>query len=79
MNKCILTTALKIPTVVHCNVITMGFIQFQKNIKFSSLFFLTVAWQLSTALPTPTNTVTNPKEKIRTGNTFLLERKASYR
>lgn len=33
--KCILTTALKISTVAHCNPITKAFIQFQKNIKLT--------------------------------------------
>lgn len=50
--QCILTTALKISTVVHCNPITMAFIQFQKKIKLT--FFLNCSLAaLSSSAHTP--------------------------
>ena len=52
MYQCILTTALKISTVVHCNPITMAFIQFQKKIKLTFLKNCSLA-ALSSSAHTP--------------------------
>lgn len=48
-----LTIALKISTVAHCNLFTMGFIQFEKNVKLCGFFLNTSLAVLNSFAPMP--------------------------